>query len=154
MRQQGNCQTIKKNPCFPMSWEALSRREVLAWPPAPRSSYGRGSRREEVRHHPSYQRSSLELDRDESVLGLHPIHARRGGFDGSFDEVIRGWNCLCKPGVDVNILCTIHAANANHPLEVYHFFRDELQAQYIQLIPIVERATVDTIAFANRDGAA
>lgn len=30
------------------------------------------------------------------------------------------------------------------------FFRDELKAQYIQLIPIVERATVDTIAFANK----
>lgn len=70
--------------------------------------------------------------------------------EGSFDDVIRGWNCLRTHGVDVNILCTIHAANADHPLDVYRFFRDELQAQYIQLIPIVERATVDTIAFANQ----
>jgi uncharacterized protein len=68
---------------------------------------------------------------------------------GSFDEVIRGWNILRKHNVDVNILCTIHAANQDHPLEVYHFFRDELQAQYIQLIPIVERATPDTIDIAN-----
>jgi uncharacterized protein len=81
---------------------------------------------------------------------LHDAYRVNKKGDGSFDEVIRGWNCLCKHGVDVNILCTIHAANANHPLEVYHFFRDELQAQYIQLIPIVERATVDTIAFANK----
>ena len=69
---------------------------------------------------------------------------------GSFDEVIRGWNCLRKHDVDVNILCTIHAANADHPLQVYRFFRDELQAQYIQLIPIVERATAETIARANQ----
>jgi len=69
---------------------------------------------------------------------------------GSFDDVIRGWNCLRRHGVDVNILCTIHAANADHPLEVYRFFRDELQAQYIQLIPIVERATDQTITFANQ----
>jgi uncharacterized protein len=64
--------------------------------------------------------------------------------------VIRGWNCLRKHNVDVNILCTINASNADHPLEVYRFFRDELKAEYIQLIPIVERATVDTIEFANR----
>lgn len=69
---------------------------------------------------------------------------------GSFDDVIRGWRCLQKHAVDVNILCTIHAANADYPLEVYHFFRDELQAQYIQLIPIVERATPETIALANQ----
>jgi len=57
---------------------------------------------------------------------------------------------LREHNVDVNILCTIHAANADHPLEVYHFFRDELKAQYIQLIPIVERATAETIALANQ----
>ena len=68
---------------------------------------------------------------------------------GSFDEVVRGWNILRKHNVDVNILCTIHAANQDHPLEVYHFFRDELKAEYIQLIPIVERATPDTIDIAN-----
>ena len=27
--------------------------------------------------------------------------------------------------VDWNILCTVHAANEDHPLEVYRFFRDE-----------------------------
>jgi radical SAM protein with 4Fe4S-binding SPASM domain len=64
--------------------------------------------------------------------------------------VIRGWNCLKKHKVDANILCTIHAANADHPLEVYRFFRDELKAEYIQLIPIVERATPETIALANQ----
>lgn len=69
---------------------------------------------------------------------------------GSFDDVLRGWNCLRKHAVDVNVLCTIHAANAGRPLEVYHFFRDELHAQYIQLIPIVERATAETIDLANR----
>jgi uncharacterized protein len=81
---------------------------------------------------------------------LHDAYRVNKQNEGSFDDVIRGWNCLRKHGVDVNILCTIHAANAEHPIEVYRFFRDELQAQYIQLIPIVERATADTIAFANQ----
>jgi uncharacterized protein len=88
-----------------------------------------------------------------SVDGPRPLHdAYRVDKQnaGSFDEVIRGWNCLRKHDVDVNILCTIHAANADHPLQVYRFFRDELQAQYIQLIPIVERATAETIALANQ----
>lgn len=69
---------------------------------------------------------------------------------GTFDAVLRGWRTLRAHGVDANVLCTIHAANQHHPLRVYRFFRDELQAQYIQLIPIVERATEQTIAFADR----
>ena len=52
--------------------------------------------------------------------------------------------------MDVNILSTVNAANADHPLEVYHFFRDELQAQYMQFIPIIERATPETLALANQ----
>ncbi|PTR17355.1 uncharacterized protein C8R31_101518 [Nitrosospira sp. Nsp2] len=81
---------------------------------------------------------------------LHDAYRVNKQNEGSFDDVIRGWNCLRKHDVDVNILCTIHAANADHPLEVYRFFRDELQAQYIQFIPIVERATPETIALANQ----
>ena len=81
---------------------------------------------------------------------LHDTYRVNKRNDGSFDDVIRGWNCLRKHKVDVNILCTIHAANADFPLEVYRFFRDELDAQYIQLIPIVERATPETITLANQ----
>ena len=81
---------------------------------------------------------------------LHDTYRVNKKNEGSFDEVIRGWQCLRKHDVDVNILCTIHAANAGHPLEVYRFFRDELNAQYIQFIPIVERATEATIESANR----
>jgi uncharacterized protein len=88
-----------------------------------------------------------------SVDGPRALHdayrvTKRG--EGSFDDVIRGWKILQKHEVDANILCTIHAANADHPLEIYRFFRDELKAGYIQLIPIVERATPETIALANR----
>jgi len=40
--------------------------------------------------------------------------------------------------------------HVNGYLDVYRFFRDELRAEYIQLIPIVERATAETIALANQ----
>lgn len=57
----------------------------------------------------------------------------------TFDKVMRGFDLLREHGVELNVLCTVHAANEHHPLEVYRFFRDELKVQHIQLIPIVER---------------
>jgi uncharacterized protein len=68
---------------------------------------------------------------------------------GSFKSVMRGYEALRRHQVDVNILCTIHAANGDHPLEVYRFFRDELQVNYMQFIPIVERTTEQLIPLAN-----
>ncbi len=62
---------------------------------------------------------------------------------------MRGWEVLNTHGVDVNILCTVHAANAEHPLDVYHFFRDELGAQFMQFIAIVERATEEMLPLAD-----
>jgi uncharacterized protein len=44
----------------------------------------------------------------------------------------------------------VHAANQDYPLDVYHFFRDELEAQFIQFIPIIERASQDTLPLANQ----
>jgi uncharacterized protein len=51
--------------------------------------------------------------------------------------------------VDVNILCTVNAANADHPVDVYRFFRDELKTHFIQFIPIVERVTPEMLPLAN-----
>jgi uncharacterized protein len=80
---------------------------------------------------------------------LHDAYRVNKGGGGSFDQVMRGLDYLKKHQVDFNILCTVHAANADHPLEVYHFFRDELGAQYLQFIPIVERATPENLPVAN-----
>lgn len=68
---------------------------------------------------------------------------------GSFDRVMRGWELLKRHHVDCNILCTVHAANVGYPLEVYRFFRDELEAGYLQFIPIVERTTEELLPIAN-----
>ncbi|MFN8017676.1 MAG: anaerobic sulfatase maturase [Acidimicrobiales bacterium] len=58
----------------------------------------------------------------------------------SSEKVLRGLRLLQAHGVDVNVLCTVNAANQDHPVEVYRYFRDELGLRHIQLIPIVERA--------------
>ncbi|HMQ27316.1 MAG TPA: radical SAM protein, partial [Acidimicrobiales bacterium] len=54
-------------------------------------------------------------------------------------KVRRGLTVLKDHQVDWNVLCTVHAANQHHPLEVYRYLRDDLGATHIQLIPIVER---------------
>jgi uncharacterized protein len=70
---------------------------------------------------------------------LHNVYRVDKGGQGSFDQVIAGLRLLQKHKVEYNILTTVHAANAGHPLAVYRFFRDELEAQFIQFIAIVER---------------
>jgi uncharacterized protein len=42
-------------------------------------------------------------------------------------------------GAEFNVLTTVHAANAPHPLRVYRFLRDEVGARFMQFIPIVEK---------------
>ena len=80
---------------------------------------------------------------------LHDAYRVDKGGKGSFDDVMRGWRCLMRHGVDVNIMCTVHAANADHPVEVYRFFRDELKTEFIQFIPIIERVTAQLLPIAN-----
>lgn len=87
-----------------------------------------------------------------SVDGPRELHNtyrvdRRG--QGTFDLVIKGWHALRRHAVDFNILCTVNAANEHHGRNVYRFFRDELGARWVQFIPIVERATEQTITLAN-----
>ncbi|MFC1959588.1 anaerobic sulfatase maturase [Chloroflexota bacterium] len=71
--------------------------------------------------------------------GVHDHYRVDKGGQGTFAGVMRGLDLLKKHGVAFNILTTVHAANAPHPLEVYRFLRDEVGAQHIQFIPIIER---------------
>jgi uncharacterized protein len=70
---------------------------------------------------------------------LHDAYRVDKGGKGSFDRVMQGLHYLQKHNVDFNILTTVHAANGDYPIEVYRFFRDEIDAKYFQFIPIVER---------------
>lgn len=88
-----------------------------------------------------------------SVDGPKDIHDtyrkdRRG--QGTFDLVMRGYDRLKAHGVRVNILCTVHTANQHRGRDVYRFFRDTLGVSWMQFIPIIERATADTLPIANR----
>jgi uncharacterized protein len=64
--------------------------------------------------------------------------------------VLKGLDVLKKHGVEWNVLTTIHAVNADHGGEVYRYLRDELGASFIQFIPIIERATPETLQIADQ----
>ena len=70
---------------------------------------------------------------------IHDHYRVDKGGQPTFDKVMQGLDLLNKHRVEYNILTTVHAANADHPLDVYRFLRDELKTAYMQFIPIVER---------------
>ncbi len=70
---------------------------------------------------------------------LHDAYRVDKGGNPTFDRVMRGLRLMQEHAVQFNILACVHAANADHPLEVYRFFRDEVGAEFIQFIAIVER---------------
>ncbi len=77
---------------------------------------------------------SLDGPRD-----LHDAYRVDKSGKPTFDRVMKAARLMRKHKVDYNILTTVHAANADYPLEVYRFLRDEVKAGFLQFIPIVER---------------
>ena len=78
----------------------------------------------------------LSLDGPRELHDAYRVDKRGGP---TFDRVMAGLSLLKEYGVEFNVLTTVHAANAGHPLEVYRFLRDEVGARFIQFIPIVQR---------------
>ncbi|MFL6162481.1 MAG: anaerobic sulfatase maturase [Jatrophihabitantaceae bacterium] len=70
---------------------------------------------------------------------LHDAYRLDKGGKPTFDRVIRGLDRLRAHGVRWNALTTVNRANEEHGATVYAFLRDELGAEHIQFIPIVER---------------
>lgn len=70
---------------------------------------------------------------------IHDTYRHDKGGKPTFDKVMAGIDLLKRHRVEFNILTTLHAANADAPLTIYRFLRDEVGAQFIQFIPIVER---------------
>lgn len=58
----------------------------------------------------------------------------------SWQKVMHGIELLKKHRVEWNAMAVVNAYNADHPLEFYHFFKDN-GCQYLQFTPIVERLT-------------
>ena len=118
-------------------------------------SYQQKHKKPGMRIHNSFQTNGVLLDDDwaqffresDFLIGLsvdgpahlHDAYRVDKGGQPTFARVMRGREVLQRNKVNFNVLCTVHAANADHPLEVYRYFRDELQVDFMQFIPIVER---------------
>jgi len=55
-----------------------------------------------------------------------------------FHDIMGGIGLLNKHGVQWNAMATVNAANADHPVEFYRFFRD-ICCQFLQFTPVVEK---------------
>jgi uncharacterized protein len=74
---------------------------------------------------------------------LHDVYRVDKGGQPTFDKVLRGLRLLQKHGVEFNVLTTVNRVNADYPLEVYRFLRDEVKTDWMQFIPVVERINAD-----------
>ena len=74
---------------------------------------------------------------------LHDRYRKDKAGHGTWERVVEAVRLLRREKVEFNILCTVNSANCQHPQRVYRFFRDDLEARYLQFIPIVERINTD-----------
>jgi uncharacterized protein len=76
----------------------------------------------------------LSLDGPRELHDAYRVD-RKGA--GTFERVMQGLETLKRHQVEFNILTTVHAANGDHPVEVYDFLKEN-GAAFMQFIPIVE----------------
>jgi uncharacterized protein len=77
---------------------------------------------------------------------LHDFHRPTKGGDSSFHRVMAGARLLQKHAVPFSALTTVNRQNAQHPLEVYRFLRDDLETSFVQFIPCVEPRQFERVA--------
>ena len=68
---------------------------------------------------------------------LHDEYRRARGGQPSFLKVMRGIRLLQKHGVEWNAMGVVNDYNADYPLDVYHFYKEN-GCKYIQFAPIIE----------------
>ncbi|MFX1516409.1 MAG: anaerobic sulfatase maturase [Promethearchaeota archaeon] len=77
-----------------------------------------------------------------SIDGPPDLHDKyRVDTKGSLSsaQVLAGLATLKKHKVEFNILTCVHAANEKYPLKVYKYLKNDLEATFVQFIPVVER---------------
>ena len=62
---------------------------------------------------------------------MHDAFRVDKGGNPTFDKVMNAARLLKKNNVEFNVLTTVNSANEDHPLEVYHFLRDEVRTRYM-----------------------
>jgi uncharacterized protein len=81
---------------------------------------------------------------------LHDVYRVDKGGQPTFDKVMRGLRLLQKHGVEYNVLTTVNGVNADYPLDVYRFLRDDVGTTWMQFIPVVERIDADGLTLHQK----
>ncbi len=84
---------------------------------------------------------------------MHDAYRVDKGGKPTYDRVLAGLDALKRHGVEWNALVTVNSANADHGRLVYTFLRDELGAQFLQFIPIVEHVEGQAVSPRSVTGA-
>ena len=79
---------------------------------------------------------------------MHDAYRVDKGGKPTFDRVMRGLDVLKRHGVDWNVLTTIHAVNGDTAARCTVLAR-RIRREFMQFIPIVERATPETLPVAD-----
>jgi len=80
---------------------------------------------------------------------LHDLFRKTKDGEGTFRNVLHGFDRLVMHGIDPEILCVVNAGNVRYPLEVYSCFK-RLGVGYITFIPLVERQPGDKNRVSSR----
>jgi len=89
----------------------------------------------------------LSLDGPAALHDTFRVDKRR---QPTFDQVMRGLTLLKQHRVDFNTLTVVNRANSQQPLEVYRFLKS-VGSQFLQFIPLVERAAPAEMKNAGYD---
>ena len=88
----------------------------------------------------------ISIDGPKHLNALRSFHATPASAHGSsvagapaYHDIMRGIALLQKHGVQWNAMATVNAANVEHPVEFYRFFR-HMGCQFLQFTPVVERS--------------
>lgn len=76
----------------------------------------------------------LSLD---GSANLHNFYRHTKSGQETFSQVMSGLHLLQTHKIEYNVLCVVSKANVQHPIELYHFFKEN-GIKYIQFIPLVE----------------
>jgi uncharacterized protein len=80
---------------------------------------------------------------------LHDLYRPTKQGKPSFNDVLRGVRLLQQFGVTFSTLTTVNRKNAQAPLLVYRFLRDEVGSRNLQFIPCVEPKGFEQLAPAD-----
>ncbi len=80
---------------------------------------------------------------------LHDLYRVTRGQEPTHEQALRGYEILRRHRVPCDVLCVVHAKNAEHPIQVYRFFK-QIGARYVGFLPLVERRPDDAKGVSER----